>query len=72
MENIQDAILTYLKMEKREIKNTKIKEVEIAFAWFLCFLRIFLANEPSMFFKKSVFGLLAEVSMREWQTAQEK
>jgi len=32
MENVKDAIFTYLDMEKREIKNTKIKEVEIAFA----------------------------------------
>lgn len=32
MENIQDAIFTYLDMDRREAKNTKIKEVEIAFA----------------------------------------
>lgn len=30
--NIQDAILTYLAMEKEELKGAEIKEVEIAFA----------------------------------------
>ena len=32
MENIHDAIFTYLDMDRRETKNTKIKEVEIVFA----------------------------------------
>ena len=30
--NIKDAILTYLEMEKAELKNSKIKEVEVAVA----------------------------------------
>lgn len=32
IENIQDAILTYLEMEKEDLKGAKTKEVEIAFA----------------------------------------
>ena len=30
LENIQDAILTFLEMSKEELKETEIKEVEIA------------------------------------------
>ena len=30
--NIKDAILTYLEMEKDELKGAKIREVEVAFA----------------------------------------
>ena len=29
LENIEDAILTYLEMEKEELKGAKIREVEI-------------------------------------------
>ena len=32
LENIKDAILTYLEMEENELKNAKVKEVEVAFA----------------------------------------
>ncbi|MDP2669348.1 MAG: type II toxin-antitoxin system HicB family antitoxin [bacterium] len=32
LENIKDAILTYLEMEKDELKGAKIKEVDVAFA----------------------------------------
>jgi len=32
IENIKDAILTYLEMEKEELKGAKIKEVEVVFA----------------------------------------
>ena len=32
LENIQDAILTYLEMEKDELKGAKVREVEVAFA----------------------------------------
>lgn len=32
MENIQDAILTYLEMEKEDLKGAKVKEVEVVFA----------------------------------------
>ena len=32
LENIQDAILTYLAMEKEELKGAEVKEVEVAFA----------------------------------------
>lgn len=32
IENIQDAILTYLEMEKEDLKGVKIKEIEVAFA----------------------------------------
>jgi predicted RNase H-like HicB family nuclease len=32
LKNIQDAILTYLAMEKEELKGAEIKEVEVAFA----------------------------------------
>ena len=30
--NIKDAILTYLEMEKEELKGTTVKEVEVALA----------------------------------------
>jgi len=30
LKNIQDAILTYLEMEKGELKDPKVREVEIA------------------------------------------
>lgn len=30
LENIQDAILTYLEMEKEELGAVKVKEVEVA------------------------------------------
>ena len=30
LENIQDAILTYLEMEKKELKGAKLKEVRVA------------------------------------------
>ncbi len=29
LDNIQDAILTYLDMEKEELKDTKVKEVDV-------------------------------------------
>ncbi len=29
LDNIQDAILTYLDMEKEELKDIKVKEVEV-------------------------------------------
>ncbi|PIX81480.1 MAG: HicB family protein [Candidatus Pacebacteria bacterium CG_4_10_14_3_um_filter_34_15] len=32
LENIQDAILTYLEMEENELKGAKVREVEVAFA----------------------------------------
>lgn len=32
LENIQDAIFTYLEMEKDELKGAKVREVEVAFA----------------------------------------
>lgn len=32
LENIKDAILTYLEMEEEELKNAKVREVEVAFA----------------------------------------
>lgn len=32
LENIQDAILTYLQMEQEELKGAKVREVEVAFA----------------------------------------
>ncbi len=32
LENIKDAILTYLEMEKDELKGAKVREVEIALA----------------------------------------
>lgn len=32
IENIQDAILTYLEMGKEDLKGAKVKEVEVAFA----------------------------------------
>jgi len=30
LSNIQDAILTYLEMEKEELKGVKVREVEVA------------------------------------------
>jgi len=30
MANVQDAILTYLEMEKGELKGVKVREVEVA------------------------------------------
>lgn len=30
--NIQDAIFTYLAMEKEELKGAEVKEIEVAFA----------------------------------------
>lgn len=30
--NIRDAILTYLAMEEADLKNAKVREVEVAFA----------------------------------------
>lgn len=30
LKNIQDAILTYLEMEKDELKGAKVREVEVA------------------------------------------
>lgn len=32
VENIKDAIRTYLEMEQAELKNAKVREVEVAFA----------------------------------------
>ncbi|MBI2122011.1 MAG: type II toxin-antitoxin system HicB family antitoxin [Candidatus Sungbacteria bacterium] len=32
LENIKDAILTYLEMEKEELNGAAVKEVEVAFA----------------------------------------
>ena len=32
LENIKDAILTYLEMEREELKGAKIKEVEVVLA----------------------------------------
>jgi predicted RNase H-like HicB family nuclease len=32
LENIQDAILTYLQMEQDELKGAQMREVEVAFA----------------------------------------
>lgn len=32
LENIRDAILTYLEMEEADLKNAKVREVEVAFA----------------------------------------
>lgn len=32
LENIQDAILTYLQMEREEFKGAQVREVEVAFA----------------------------------------
>jgi len=32
LENIKDAITTYLEMEKEELKGAKVKEVEVALA----------------------------------------
>lgn len=31
LENIKDAIFTYLEMEKEELKGAKMREVEVAF-----------------------------------------
>ena len=30
LSNIQDAILTYLEMEKEELKGAKVREIEVA------------------------------------------
>jgi len=30
LKNIQDAILTYLEMSAKELKNSKVREIEIA------------------------------------------
>jgi len=30
LDNIQDAILTYLEMERKELKDVKVREVEVA------------------------------------------
>jgi len=32
LENIQDAITTYLQMEQEELKGAQVREVEVAFA----------------------------------------
>lgn len=32
LDNIKDAILTYMEMEETELKNAKVREVEVAFA----------------------------------------
>ena len=32
LENIQDAIVTYLQLENEELKNSTIREVEVVFA----------------------------------------
>lgn len=32
LRNIEDAILTYMDMERAELKNTEFREVEVAFA----------------------------------------
>ena len=32
LENIKDAIFTYLEMEREELKGTTLKEIEVAFA----------------------------------------
>lgn len=32
IKNIQDAILTYLQMEKEELKGARVREVEVVFA----------------------------------------
>ncbi len=32
LENIKDAILTYLEMEKDELKDATVREVEVVFA----------------------------------------
>lgn len=32
IENIKDAILTYLEMEKEELKGARVREVEVVFA----------------------------------------
>ncbi len=32
LENIKDAIRVYLDMEREELKNAKVREVEVAFA----------------------------------------
>jgi predicted RNase H-like HicB family nuclease len=32
LENIKDAILTYLEMEKEELKGAEVREVEVAVA----------------------------------------
>lgn len=30
--NIRDAVLTYLDMERKELKDTRFKEIQVAFA----------------------------------------
>ena len=32
IENIQDAILTYVQMKREELKDAQVREVEVAFA----------------------------------------
>lgn len=32
LDNIRDAIRIYLQMESEELKNTKVREIEVAFA----------------------------------------
>jgi predicted RNase H-like HicB family nuclease len=32
LDNTRDAILTYLEMEEADLKNSKVREVEVAFA----------------------------------------
>lgn len=32
LENIKDAIITYLEIEKKELKGAKVREVEVMFA----------------------------------------
>ena len=32
LDNIQDAILTYLQMEKDDLKDSELREIEVAFA----------------------------------------
>ena len=32
LDNIKDAIFTYLEMEKKELKGAEVREVEVAFA----------------------------------------
>lgn len=32
LENVRDAIFTYLEMEEADLKNAKVREVEVAFA----------------------------------------
>ena len=32
MENIRDAVRTYLEIDPKELKHTKVREIEVAFA----------------------------------------